>query len=361
MKRHKGFTWAMVAAIALTLTACGNGGGETGVVETGGGTPAEETASVKENGDEFQEMTIRLGHGSSPADDDPYHVLATYFAENVAEATGGKVTIEIFPSGQLGGEMDSYEGLGMGTVDMCIATGNIFGLYNEKTTILDLPFLFEDEEAARKLLDSELVAGLMEELTDTTNAVHLGWGEGGFRNIFNNVRPVYTPEDLAGIKLRVPETTIFVDTFNALGANVTPMTYSECYTGIQQATIDGIEVPISNGYTMGFHDVCQYYSLTRHFYNALSISISKGLYDSFSPELQQIMKEAAVQAGIDQREFLMENEARQLGEMENAGLKVNEIENLEEWRNKVSGIYENYEQNVDGEIYTEAMEILGLQ
>lgn len=352
-KRAVALCLSTILAVA-NLVACSSG---TQPVKT---ETTKEDAAKTETTD-FPEMTIKLGHGSSPAEDDPYHILAQNFAKNVSEATGGKVTIEVFPSGQLGGEMDSYEGLGMGTVDMCIATGNIFGLYYDKTTIMDLPFLFKDGEAAQNLLDSELMAGIMKDLSDKTNAVHLGWGEGGFRQVFNNIRPIKTPADLKGIKLRVPETKIFVDTFSALGANVTPMTYSETYTGLQQKTIDGIEVPVGNGYTVGFYEVCKYLSLTRHFYNALSISISKSLYDGMSPELQTVLAESAVKAGQDQRIAVKENEKAQLAKMVEAKIEVNDIDDVAEFRSKVQPIYENYKNNIDADIYKQAMELLGIE
>ncbi|MCB6609866.1 TRAP transporter substrate-binding protein [[Clostridium] symbiosum] len=345
---------------AVTMAGCSSSGGTKSAPETKAAVPSAEENHADAGASDFPEMTIKLGHGSAPADDDPYHILATNFKKNVEEATGGKVTIEIFPSGQLGGEMDSYEGLGMGTVDMCIATGNIFGLYNNKTTIMDMPFFLEDEAAAEKLLDSTMVAGLLEELSQTTGAVHLGWGSGGFRNIFNNIRPINTPADLSGVKLRVPETTIFVDTFSALGANVTPMTYSETYTGIQQKTIDGIEVPVGNGYTVGFYEVCKYLSMTRHFYNALSISISQNLYDKMTPELQQVLRDAAVKAGQDQRLAVAENEGKQLEAMKEAGIQVNDIADIEEFRKLVKPIYENYKNNISAEIYEEAVNLLGI-
>ncbi len=359
-KRAAAFVVSITMGI-VSLTGCGSNGSSSGAKETVAADSQENETKTDTANEQFPEMTIKLGHGSAPAEDDPYHILATNFKNNVEEATGGRVTIEIFPSGQLGGEMDSYEGLGMGTVDMCIATGNIFGLYNNKTTIMDLPFLLKDEEAAQKLLDSELIQGVLDELSQTTGAVHLGWGTGGFRNIFNNIRPIHHPEDLSGVKLRVPETTIFVDTFSALGANVTPMTYSETYTGIQQKTIDGIEVPIGNGYTVGFYEVCKYLSETKHFYNALSISISKKLYDQMSPELQAVLKEAALKAGKDQRLAVAGNEGKQLEAMKEAGIEVNTIENIEEFRTLVKPIYENYRDNISADIYQQAMEILGVE
>lgn len=362
-KRLMGKMTVLALAAALTtfsLAGCGSSGGSQTTGETKDASATGGSENAADDGGDFQEMTIKLGHGSAPAEDDPYHILATNFKANVEEATGGKVTVEIFPSGQLGGEMDSYEGLGMGTVDMCIATGNIFGLYNNKTTILDMPFLLKDEAAAERLLDSDMVAGLLDELSQTTGAVHLGWGSGGFRNIFNNIRPINTPADLNGVKLRVPETTIFVDTFSALGANVTPMTYSETYTGIQQKTIDGIEVPVGNGYTVGFYEVCNYLSMTRHFYNALSISISRKLYDDMTPQLQQVLKDAAVKAGQDQRLAVTANEEIQLDAMKEAGIQVNEIGNIEDFRKLVKPIYDNYKNQISSENYGEAMEILGI-
>jgi len=347
-----------ILAIMLTLVLVLS---TVGCAQKTESAPAETAqAAATESAAEAKPITIKLGHGSAPAEDDPYHVFATKFKNYVEEGTNGAVTIEIYSGGQLGGEMDSYEGLGMGTVDMCIATANIFGEYYNKTTIMDLPFLFENEEAAHKLLDSELMAGILTDLSDVTNAVHLGWGEGGFRNIFNNVRPVFTPADLSGIKLRVPETTIFVDTFKALGANVTPMTYSECYTAISQSTIDGIEVPVGNGYTVGFYEVCDYYSMSHHFYNALSMSIGKELYESLTPEVQKVLKDSAVRAGQEQRAFVAENTAKQLKLMEDAGLQVNDVNDINEWRTLCQKIYDNYKNNIDADIYAQAMEILGI-
>lgn len=346
-------SFLLATCMAVSMVGCGQSSSGQGSQSASGG---QENSSGT-----VDTITLKLGHGSSPADDDPYHVYATLFKQYVEEETDGAVQIEIYSGGQLGGEMDSYEGLGMGTVDMCIATANIFGEYYPKTTIMDLPFLFEDAEDAHKLLDSDLMAGILTELTDYTNAVHLGWGEGGFRNIFNNIRPIYSPSDMKDVKLRVPETTIFVDTFNALGAKVTPMTYSECYTAISQGTIDGIEVPVGNGYTVGFYEVCKYYSLSHHFYNALSISIGKDLYDSLTPEVQQILKDCAVKAGQEQRQFVADNEAKQLAAMEEAGLQVNEIEDIAQWREMCQAIYDNYRDNIDQDVYNQAMELLGIE
>ena len=343
----------LATCMAVSMVGCGQSSSGQGSQSASGG---QENSSGT-----VDTITLKLGHGSSPADDDPYHVYATLFKQYVEEETDGAVQIEIYSGGQLGGEMDSYEGLGMGTVDMCIATANIFGEYYPKTTIMDLPFLFEDAEDAHRLLDSDLMAGILTELTDYTNAVHLGWGEGGFRNIFNNIRPIYSPSDMKDVKLRVPETTIFVDTFIALGAKVTPMTYSECYTAISQGTIDGIEVPVGNGYTVGFYEVCKYYSLSHHFYNALSISIGKDLYDSLTPEVQQILKDCAVKAGQEQRQFVADNEAKQLAAMEEAGLQVNEIEDISQWREMCQDIYDNYRDNIDQDVYNQAMELLGIE
>ena len=152
-----------------------------------------------------------------------------------------------------------------------------------------------------------------------------------------------------------------MDTFSALGANVTPMTYSETYTGLQQKTIDGIEVPIGNGYTVGFYEVCKYLSQTKHFYNAFSISISKNLYDGMSPELQKILKDSAVKAGQAQRLAVRENEKLQLEKMKEAKIEVNEIDSVDAFRAMVQPIYDDYKNNIDSDIYEQAMEILEIK
>ena len=306
----------------------------------------------------FPQMTLQLGHGSAPSDDDQYHKFATLFAEKVSKATEGAVKIDIYPSGQLGGEMDTLEGLGMGTIDMAVVTANVFGIIYKPSMIIDLPFVFKDAAAAHKFLDSDLEKEICSEISKVANLVVLGWGEGGFRNVLNNIRPIKTPADFANIKLRVPETPIFVNTFKSLGANATPMTYSETYTGLQQKTIDGIELPVVNTYTVHYYDVCKYMSMTGHFYNALSMCISKNKFDALSPELKEIFFKAAVEAGQEQRVFVGENEGRLLAKMKEAGLVINDDVDKAAMRAAVQPIYDEYQKNVSKETYEKAMKLL---
>jgi tripartite ATP-independent transporter DctP family solute receptor len=345
MKIRKNISFIMMVIMILTLfTSCSP---KTSTPSTDAGSSGTDA--------KFEPMTIQLGHGDPPSDSDQYHKLATNFAENVSKATDGAVKIEVIPSGQLGGEYDMLEGFKMGTVDMAIFTANIFGTNYAPSAIIDLPFIFKDRETAYKFLDGPIEKEITDEIKDKLGVVVLGWGEGGFRNVLNNTRPIITPEDLKGIKLRVPETPIFVKTFNQLGANATPMAYSETFTGLQQKTIDGIELPVPSAYSGHYYDACKYMSMTGHFYNALTVSISKSKWDTLSPELQKIFAEAAVKAGNDQRTFVKDNEKDQIDKMIAAGLIVNDNVDKEAMREAVQPIYESYRDLIGAELYDKAM------
>ena len=204
---------------------------------------------------------IQIGHVNSAKADDQYQVLAVYFGEELAKASGGRFAVDILTDSILGGERDMIEGMKMGTVDAALITNFSFGSFVPEFQTFDLPFLFTSRDEAYRILDDETVMeGPKQKLYDDCDVKFLAWGEGGFRSVMNNIKPIESEGDLKGMKIRLPETAIYLDAFKAFASNPTTMAFSETYTAVQQRTVDGLELPISSFYATGYGEVCSYLS-----------------------------------------------------------------------------------------------------
>ena len=303
----------------------------------------------------FPKMNLQLGHINPRAPSDQYDRFAVLFAEKINARTGGAVTIEIFGSGQLGRERDTIEGLKMGTVDMHVFSNFAIAAVHPPSFVIELPFMFPTREAVYGFLSSPIAAEIADKVYAALDIKILGWGEGGFRNILNNIRPIVSPNDLKGIKLRVPESPMFVDTFRALGANPTPIAYPETFTAIQQGTVDGLELPIPSAYSSRYYEINKFMSMTGHFYNALALCVSKSVWTKMPADLQKHFVEAAVEAGVEQRVFVQMNDQKQLAAMEAAGLKVNTNVDAGAMQKAVESVYSQYRSTIGADLFDRAM------
>lgn len=310
---------------------------------------------------QFPKMDLQLGHINPRSPSDQYDRFAVLFAEKINAKTGGAVNVEIFGSGQLGGERDAIEGLQMGTIDLHVFSNFAIAAVHAPSFMIELPFNFPDRQTVYDFLSSPIAQEIADKTYDALDIKIIGWGEGGFRNVLNNVRPLVTPDDFKGIKLRVPESPMFVDTFRALGCNPTPISYPETYTAIQQGTVDGLELPIPSVYSGRYYEINKYMSMTGHFYNALACCVSKTLWESMSPELQKLFIEAAVEAGAEQRIFVQENDQKQLAEMIAAGLTVNRDVDTAAMQKAVASIYDKYRDIIGADLFDRAIKMIRKQ
>ncbi|GAA0316504.1 DctP family TRAP transporter solute-binding subunit [Bacillus carboniphilus] len=307
----------ITASMVFVLAACG--GSEAG-------------------GDSDKEIVLKFGHVLAP--DHPYNLAAEKFKEVLEANAPQDVKVEIFHSSQLGSERDLTEGLQLGTVDIAIAPGTIGG-FEPKMGVLDLPYIFRDREHAYKVLDGEIGKELAENLPNSDLRL-LSYWENGFRNVTNSSKPIVTPEDLKGIKIRVPENGIYVDTFKAWGANVTSMAFGELYTALQQKTVDGQENPLAIIATNKFSEAQEFLSLTGHFYGPAQVLISESTWQELSPEMQEAVQKAADQARDYERQLLADNDAEYLEQLKSEGMKVNEVD-VEAFQKASEPIWEMYE------------------
>ncbi|MDQ0338273.1 tripartite ATP-independent transporter DctP family solute receptor [Caldalkalibacillus uzonensis] len=342
MKKALGMLLVFMLILGV-LAACG-GNTETAAPS---GSDATEQQSENTNDDAtkptFESRTIALGHATSDSENSHYHQGALKFKELVEEATDGQVTIEIHPNGVLGGEREMIEAVQLGTVDMVFTSTGPVGNFASKSNAFDFPFLFRDREHAYKVLDGEIGEEVNQQLESAGLKV-LVWAENGFRNITNSTHPIKTPDDLKGVKIRTMENKIHLDSFRQFGADPTPMAFTELFTALQQGVVDAQENPLSVIIPNKFYEVQDYLTLTGHFYSPAPLIINKDLFDSFSPELQDVITKAAEEMRDFEREFIYQQEQEYLKIAEENGMEIIQADeyDFEAFFEAAQPVYEKY-------------------
>lgn len=277
---------------------------------------------------------LKIGHGHT--DQHSFHLAMERFAELLEEKAPGEYNVTIFANSQLGSEREMQEQLTFGTLEMTV-TG-VLGIYEPKLALLELPFLFRDRDHVQAAQQSEAVAGLVDSLPEKGLRL-IGFVENGFRNITNNARAIDSPADVNGLKIRTPENQAQIETFRALGAQPTPMPFSELYAALRQGVVDGQENPLQNIYDGKLHEVQTHLALTGHIYNSAYTVISESFFQAQTSENQQALLEAAEEAGAWQLNYLADKDAELLGLLTEAGMQVTEP-NKEEFREATAAAYE---------------------
>jgi TRAP-type transport system periplasmic protein len=265
----------------------------------------------------WAQTTIKLAHGMPPVEDENIHRAVSVFKKVVEQKTAGKVKVEIYPANQLGKEREQFEGVKLGTIEMCmIADGPIAGFFPE-IMIIGIPYLYSNEAVAWRSLDSSFGRDLFEEMRKKTGVRTLGIGENGFRNFTNRVRPIRTPDDLKGLKIRTMENPAHMAMVKALGASPTPIAWGEVYMALQQGVVDGQENPVSVIQVAKFNEVQKYLTLDGHVYSILPILMNDKFFSSLSPEIQKIIIDSAkimVTISRGQNVYLVANGVKSLQE-----------------------------------------------
>jgi len=301
-------------------------------------------AACGNRGEEDGKIVIRLGHIGFP--DSPFDRGATKFKELLEARLPGRVEVRIYGATQLGEDKEMLEGLRLGTLEMHVPSSVLpsvepmFGLF-------DLPFLIEDRKQMEKIAEGPLGERLAVKLQEQ-GIVLLGYWENGFRMITNNVRPIVTPEDLRGIKIRTPKDPERVKLFRAFGANPTSMAFGEVFSALKQGVIDGQENPLSQIVPSRFHEVQKFLSISRHVYTPAYPLMSQDYFESLDPEIQAAIREVAVAVGHYHRQDLAEQDERHLQFLEGK-LQINGIDRAA--FEAVSGpIYEHYVERFGPEL-----------
>ncbi|KKO70852.1 TRAP transporter substrate-binding protein [Kerstersia gyiorum] len=251
-------------------------------------------------------------------------VGAHRFADLVAEKSGGKMKVNLFPGGVLGGDAQTISATQGGTIDFVLVNTGIFSNQVKEAGIFDFPFLFASAEEADKVVDGPVGQAIHKKFEDK-GMVGLAYWELGFRNITNNRRPIQTVEDIDGLKLRVIPSTINLDWVRAVGGNPTPLAWPEVYAALEQRAIDGQENPVTIISANRLDEVQKHMVMTRHVYNPQSLVMSKRTWDKLSEAEQTIVSDAAKETAVFQRQYQRESEGAALEKLKQGGMQVTEL------------------------------------
>lgn len=340
-----------VLALAMLSMLCACGGG-------GGGSPAASSPAATE----FEEMTLQVGSATASAPTESYFIVVDEMSKRLQEWTGGKVSLEYMGDGQLGNDSELYEAVKIGTVDAAIIAVAPLASSVPSVGIFDMPYIFTSNEKAYDFIDnSEVVKTIERKIQETINAKVVSWSHNGFRNTLNNVRPIKSADDFKGLKLRVMESPLYMELFGLLGANPTPMSISECLTGLEQKTVDGMDHPVTASYNAGGYKLVKYFDLTRHTCTEGVLFINNDVFGGMSPELQELFIKAGLEARQVQRSKLEELEDGMLQEMEDFGVTVGRDVDMESIQKAVLPMYTGYRDKLDPEVFDEALKYLGIE
>ncbi len=279
--------------------------------------------------------------------------------ECIDERTGGAWTVNAFWSSALGDDLAATQALRSGTQEMVItSTSPLVGI-EPALGVFDLPFLFADEAEADAILDGDFGQFISDKMPER-GLINLAWWENGFRNLTNSVRPVTSLEDFDGMRVRVMQNNIFLDTFQALGTNATPMAFGEVFTALETRAIDAQENPFVTIDTSQFYEVQDYLSATRHAYTPFMVLFSGPIWNGYSEEEQAILVECAEVGRDVQRAVSRELSGQSLDNVMAAGMQFNEIDpgEMTRIREAVAGVYERHAESIGPDVVQRMMDEL---
>jgi len=269
-----------------------------------------------------QEKTLRLTFQN--AADHPQGLGSQKFADLVKQKSGGKMVVKLFPSGQLGGDMQVVSALQGGTIDMTSLNAGLLNGVVKEFIVFDLPYLFANSKEADAIMEGPLGQKMFNMLPDK-GLVGVAYFDNGFRNVTTSKRPIVKAEDFKGLKLRTLQSGLYIDLFNALGATSVPIPFPELYTALEQKVVDGQENPPRTIEASKLYEAQKYMSFTQHTYNPMAFLISKKTWDRLSADEKKIVGDAAREAAGYQRALSREENQKAVERMKAAGLQVNEL------------------------------------
>lgn len=288
---------------------------------------------------QFADRTIRVSNGVNK--EHPVGNGVAKMTECLATKSGGKMKLQAFWGGALGGDLQATQALRSGTQEMVVTSSSpLVGILPD-LGVFDLPFLFANSGEADKILDGEFGKYMADKLP-AVGLVNLAFWENGFRNLTNSRKPVEKLEDFQGIKLRVMQNNVFLDTFKTLGTNAVPMAFQEVFAALETKAIDGQENPFVTIDTSKFHEVQKYLSITNHAYTPFLVLYSKQLFDGLSADEQKALKDCAVEGQAEQRKVSRALSDKSLAALKEKGMTIITFSDAEQkrLRDAVKPVYE---------------------
>lgn len=303
---------AMAATATLVLAACG-----------GGDTDDNGSADAGSGGD-GSTTTLRLAFNQT--ENHPQYIAFSNMGERLEERTDGAYTIEVYPNETLGAQQEAIQLLQDGSLELAMVGGAQMENFSEDYVVFNLPFVFDSQEHQREVTnDPEIVGDLYTSLTDSNIEILAGL-HGGVRNVYNSVRPVVTPEDMDGLKIRVQEADTHIEMLNLMGGSATPMAQGEVYTAMQSGVLDGGENNELVYNDLKHVEVGKYYSYTRHLMVPDYLMANPAIFDDMSDEHRAIFEEELAAAVEEEGELWGEKVEEAIAEAEAAGAEFNDVD-----------------------------------
>lgn len=304
------------------------------------------------------QATAKFGFGA--ADSHPQGLGAKRFAELVKARTAGRIQVNNYGSGKLGSDPAMQSSVQGGTLEMMVGpTSNLVGAIKE-FALFDLPYLVTSYKEADALLDGPVGQQLNAKL-DAIGLVGLAYWENGFRSMTNSKHPIHRLEDFAGLKVRVIQNPVFIETFKTFGANPVPMAFTELFGALESKAVDAQENPVGLIDSQKFYEVQKYLSMTGHVYSPFIVLASKKWFDKLPDADKAAVRAAAVEAGTYQRQMQREQSVQLVDALKAKGMQVNELDRAEllRLRNSVKPVVNRFARDIGADLVSQALAVKG--
>jgi len=294
MKKQKKLVAVMLCMVMLVSALAGCGTGSTSAPVSSGPAASSESDSPSAPADTTEpEYIFKFSHHAPAVG--VQNTGIDYFCSLVEEYSGGRIKMENYPAGQLAEKVATLEGLVVGTIELSEMASTDFTMYDDLWDVFAMPYLFDNGMQTVRVENDPRIRAMTDASAADMGFVILSWLNYSERNIINTLKPIETPDDMKGLKIRVMQSAALVDAMTALGAASITMPWTECYSAVQQGVLDAVENSTPVLTSNAFHEVCPYYSLTKHFIVSDQVFISKKVYDSLPADLQEVL----IRAGKD--------------------------------------------------------------
>ena len=301
----------------------------------------------------FAATELKLGHFGS--ENHPSHTAAKQFAENVAKRTNGEVKIAIYPNNALGSPPEVLEQVVLGAVDMSLSGQDQLAKHVKLFDAVSIPFSVSGYDHMDRVLDGPFKEWAAPEV-EKVGLVYLSSWEWGFRQITNSKRPILTPDDVKGLKIRTPPAMSYQAAIEALGGNVQTIAFSELVMAMRQGVVDGQENPIGVIYDLKLYESQKYITIVNYLYSSMTHVVNKRSWDKLTSEQQQIIREESDSARLLMRKLARDEEAAQMADMRSKGVQIDEPD-LKPFAEKMGPAYEKIRANIGAENFDKWMEM----
>ncbi len=296
---------------------------------------------------------LKLGHFGS--ENHPSQVAAKQFADNVAKRTNGEIKIALYPNNALGSPPEVLEQVVLGAVDMSLSGQDQIAKHVRLFDAVSIPFSIDGYDHMDRILDGPFKEWAAPEV-EKVGLVYLSSWEWGFRQITNSKRPILTPDDVVGLKIRTPPAMSYQAAIEALGGNVQTISFSELVMAMRQGVVDGQENPISVIYDLKLYEVQPYITIVNYLYSSMTHVVNKGVWDKLTPEQQQIIREESDSARLLMRKLVRDEEQKQMEDMKSKGVQIDSPD-LKPFAAKMQPAYDKIRRNIGAENFDKWMEM----